>query len=228
MNWKLPPQAQQWVERIDALSLRERGLVFAAVLGVLYFLAATLVFPPLERERARLAAELAGKQRELTALNTQIADLIALKGGDQAGQARTRLRDLEAQLRTDGVAARSVVSPREMARLVEQVLAQQGGLEAVRVENLPPVPLTESGAAAGPKPAAAAPATQTATGVFRHTLRVEVRGRYPDLLRYLRALEQLSWKVYWGEATLTAETYPYSRMVLLLYTLSLDETWMAL
>jgi len=61
--------------------------------------------------------------------------------------------------------------------------------------------------------------------MYKHGLRIQLSGQYPDILRYLGALEALPWKVFWGEVQLQTEKYPVSRVTLVIYTLSLDEAW---
>nr|NIO43188.1 hypothetical protein [Burkholderiales bacterium] len=50
-------------------------------------------------------------------------------------------------------------------------------------------------------------------------------GRYLDIVDYLKTLEALPWKMFWGEAKLETEKYPRSRFTLVVYTLSLREGW---
>jgi MSHA biogenesis protein MshJ len=47
-------------------------------------------------------------------------------------------------------------------------------------------------------------------------------------LAYLADLERLPWRMYWGNLDLKVGEYPQSTLVLKLYTLSLDKTWMSL
>ena len=91
-----------------------------------------------------------------------------------------------------------------------------------RIENLPPAPLTE-GARGGDGASARGDAP-----VYKHGMRIELRGTYLDFLAYLKALEGLQWKVFWGQVSLQTEKYPASRLVLVIYTLSTHEGWIAI
>jgi MSHA biogenesis protein MshJ len=115
-----------------------------------------------------------------------------------------------------------LVAPKAMAPLVEQVLARSRGLALVRLENLPPTPLDEASKAGTEATAAAASA------VYKHGLKLEVRGEYGDLLRYLHALEQMPAKVFWGEVTLDSPKGGRAQMTLVLYTLSTESGWLAI
>lgn len=217
-----------WEERIDAMSLRERALVFIALLAVLYLLAAHLVLGPLLAQREALQRALKGKEQEIASIQRQIQALVVQDDLDPTSPERRRLAELEARRKAlDEQLARTtsgLVSPREMARLVEQVLARNRGLQVLRLESLPPTPLHESDAG---RPAAAAAGAGTASeaGIYKHGMRIELKGRYFDIVAYLRALEQLPWKVFWGEVRLESEEHPFSRLTLQIYTLSTHRGW---
>ncbi|OGI42866.1 MAG: hypothetical protein A2150_02140 [Candidatus Muproteobacteria bacterium RBG_16_64_11] len=63
---------------------------------------------------------------------------------------------------------------------------------------------------------------------YRHGMRIELKGGYLDMLAYLREVENLPWKMFWGQVTLQVEQYPVSRLVLHVYTLSTQESWIGI
>lgn len=225
---------QRFLDRIDALTLRERALLFIGALVALYLIAANLVFASLLREQSRLDRELTATREQTRTLQAQIEKLVAERGRDPNETNRARLAELRQQLHErEGELAgamHGVVSPREMASMVEQILQRDRALTVVSVENLPPVPLVENvpAAAGAPQPGttpAAGGKPAAANGMYKHGLRIQLEGSYPDILRYLGELERLPWKVFWGEVELKTLKYPVSRVTLVLYTLSLDEAW---
>ena len=58
-------------------------------------------------------------------------------------------------------------------------------------------------------------------------MEITLAGNYDGLLRYLARLEQSSQKVLWGRLELRVEKHPQNELVLVLYTLSLDPSWLA-
>lgn len=219
MTAVLRDQLRRLASRMDALSVRERGLIFVAVLVVLFVAAQSLLFAPLEREQAALEKTVQQKRTQAQALEMQLKTLVDNVAGDPDAESRARLEALRLRVQqAEEQLSQKVagfVSPREMASLVEQALRKNRGLEVVRVENLPPAPLLE--------PAKGEAASEKM--VYRHGLRIEMRGRYLDSVSYLRALEALPWKVFWGEVTLEAEKYPVSRVSVTIYTLSRHRGW---
>jgi MSHA biogenesis protein MshJ len=227
MMTDLRKSVQQLAERIDALSLRERGIIFITLLVLLYFAASSLVFGPLRTRQQQLESELKTRLEQVAAINAQVQKSArdATRDPDKENAERLKvLRERIAQVdpQLAGV-TQGLVSPRDMARLVEQVLTRNRNLQVIKVESLAPAPL--DGQPAGKEAAAPAAADR---GVYKHGMRIEVRGRYTDLVRYLRALEALPWKVFWGRATLELEEQPTSRLTLVIYTLSLHQGWIGI
>ncbi len=214
--------------RIDALSLRERALLFAAVLGGMLFLALQVLLPPLFAQQKRLEGEIKAKREQVRLVYAQTEHLVTERGRDRDALNRARITELKASLQAadggTGALSRGFVSPREMAALVEQVLSRNRALQLVRVENLAPVALGEAAVKAPAQPTAAPAATGPA--IYKHGLRVEVKGEFADLVRYLQALEGLSWRVLWDEVRLEAEAYPVSRLTVVIYTLSTEQAWL--
>lgn len=100
--------------------------------------------------------------------------------------------------------------------------------------------VSQAPAGAGPRAAPAA-AGAAAPGVaapidtgpktpllYRHGVRVVLRGGYLEMVSYMEALEAMPSRVFWGRAALKADDYPAASLTLTLYTLSLDPTWIAL
>ncbi len=210
--------------RIDAMSLRERAILFMSVLVALFLLADQVLFPSLRTQQKKLEKEIGSQIGQLNTVNAQITRIVHENTEDPDVALRARLTDLRKRYAELDVSAsditRGLVSPREMTRLVQTMLRDNNALQLVKAENLPPeaIPLAD-----GQKPGAA-PATG-APAIYRHGLRLQVKGRYPDIVRYLYKLERLNWRVMWGEVQLDSERYPSTTATLTLYTLSLDKGW---
>ncbi len=218
----LKKQLQGLAGRIDAMSIRERALIFITILVALYFLAVNVLFGPLNVEKDRLQQQVNLKRQETQALEAQIQTMAVTGGEGPEAAKRKKLEALRENLKTmDSELVRvtaGLVPPKEMARLIEQMLLKNHGLQVIRVESIPASPLLEEG---GSAPASGAM-------VYKHGMNIEIKGGYLDVLRYLKSLEALPWKVFWGKVTLKTEKYPNSRVTLLIYTLSTHEAWIGL
>jgi len=223
---------QDW---LDQRPPRERLLILVAGLGVVGYLFYLLLIAPQQIEQQRLRERAATVKEQTDSIRKQLREIEQTYGRaiDETGNARSEA--LRAQLKAMDPAlaevAQSLVSPKEMADLVEQVLRRNRALEVVSIENLPVSPLGEVPPAdpSAEPPVTGEPATTDAgTGFYKHGMVIEVRGRYVDIIGYLRALEKLPWKVFWGQVTLVAEDYPTSRVRLVVYTLSLNPKWIGI
>jgi len=202
--------------RIDDMSLRERALIFIALLVVFYLVATNLVFAPVTAERGRVERDLKAKREKTLALEAQIQGIFS---GEQ-GQGQARMAALESELksletRLSGMTT-GLISPQEMTRVVEQILTRNRTLEVIRVESLAARPILENTPGA---------ARLTGATVYKHGMRIELKGRYLDILTYLHALEGLPWKVYWSQVTLDVKEPPMATVTLVIHTLSFKEGW---
>lgn len=213
---------KKYTDRVNSLALRERGILFVAVLVVLYGTAANLLFPPLNAEQTRLKKQLADKHTQIKTFDAQIQAALARGAVDPDAPNRAKRAQLEAQIKTVEESLATVtarlVSPKEMAPMVEQILLKNRRLEVVRMGSLSPEPLQKLAAAGG----------GSGLTAYRHGMHIELRGNYLDILAYLKDLEALPWKVFWGQLTLKVEQYPTSHVTLRIYTLSTQAGWLAI
>lgn len=207
---------KKYTDRINGLSLRERGIIFVATLAVIYGVTANLLFPPLYAEQTRLKKQLADKRTQIQAFEGQIQEAVAKSVADPDAGNRVTRDQLEAQFKalneSLALVTSRLVPPKEMARMVEQILVKNRRLELVRIESLPPEPLQQLGSLTA----------------YRHGMHIELRGNYLDILAYLKDLEALPWKVFWGQMNLKVEQYPASHVMLRIYTLSTRAGWIAI
>ncbi|NVI83009.1 type II secretion system protein GspM [Janthinobacterium sp. BJB401] len=224
------PLLKKWATAFDALSLRERLMVFgagaAAVLFVFYFMS----FNPLLAKRAALEASIAQKQSLLTATDKEIELTMLAHATDPDQEARARLVALQAETASLAQALRQkqhgLVAPERMVTLLEHLLRQHAGLRVVSLKTLPAsaVGARQTDAANGDAAAKAAPAPL----LHQHGVEVVLQGSYTDMVQYMQALQAMPTRVFWGAAHLDAASYPNATLTLTLHTLSMDDTWIAL
>ncbi len=248
---------QRIAVRIDAMSLRERALIFAALAVALVMLASTLLLDPLARHDKAQQAAIIQMQANTAALQAQVQTLVNTYNADPDAALRARLQRLrEASQRSGKTLAElqnGLVPPQRMTALLEDLMTRHRALHLVALKTLAPTNLLEDATAtdkpspeiarllspvlpagivdstAAAKVSAAPVAVQTPAGmVYRHGVEVTISGSYLDLMAYLNALEALPWHMFWGRVELDAEQYPKVNLTLRLYTLSLDAAWLAL
>ena len=248
---------QLWIRlstRVDALSLRERIMGFAAVLALVVFAASTLVLGPLFEEQERLAALVERQQSSIVQIEGQMNQLARAAQADPNAATRTRVAEVQAEINRLGnelvAMQESLVPPERVTPLLQHMLRSNGRLRLVSLRTLPVTGLSESlpraaiagaprgdaatlaPAAAGPNgPRTSAAATVAAKQpelVYRHGVEMTLEGRYLDMVSYMASLEAMPVRLIWGDAKLDARDYPRTRLTLTLFTLSLEKDWMKL
>lgn len=225
------PLSASW-RRLDnrflALSQRERLLVISMVLAIIAAAGEYLFFAPLREQIKAEKTQQASSQQQREQLENELAQLQAwYSSQEDAGQLNTVTADLQAIDAQIQQLSQRMVPPEQMSELLQQLLAREQGMQVVALEKLPleqPV-LETAGAAAEPATAVAKPADNSAH-LYRHRLRLSLRGSYFDSLRYLQAMEALPWTVYWDSLDYQVEQYPHGIMTIEIATLGQEEGWL--
>lgn len=224
--------------RVDAMSLRERALVFLMVTAVLIALLNSLLIDPLRAKQADLVKQMKQDEDKITAIHAQVQTLVQVRSGDGDAVRRARLDTLRQEIAKSDEALRAMqkglVQPDRMVGLLEDILRHEGKLQLVSMKTLPVSDILDGGvskgkpmsAPAGEKKEAAPAAVPGSPLVYKHGVELVVKGSYADLTQYLTRLEGLPWQMFWGKAELKVEEYPRSVLTLTLFTLSLDKTWL--
>lgn len=209
--------------RIDALSLRERVMVFVAALVVVLFLGNALFIDPAVMRKRVLVDQMTRQSKELQGLQLQIAELEKKRADPDAANVtrRDNLRNEIAVIDDSLKDMRSSLVPAQnMKALLQDVLARNPRLQLVAMRTLPVAPLVDK--------SNAAEKAVTGGGVFKHGIQVTVQGSYADLHDYLSRLEKINWRMFWAQASLNTDDYPRLALTVTVYTLSLDKAWMVL
>lgn len=218
---------RRWAAKLDELSLRERGLVFAALAGGVVLLAYAIALQPLQREKRAHLERINLAQTQLKAIDEEL--LKGAQGSAQDPQAakRERIRALEAALasadkRLEQRRAAEQLTPQQIPRLLRDVLGANRGLHVDALRVMPPAELGQRPAADGKS----STAPKALLGQFyRHALEIEMTGTYLDLLKYLEDVEALPWRLAWSSVELKTLAYPQVHLRATLYTVSPSPTF---
>lgn len=220
-------KASEWV---DAKSLRERALVFAALLTfVIAFFYSGFLDPEFSRSR-KLSLDISQRQAEIRALQDEISKVLQARQQDPDRVNRARLATLKASLvdANARIAAeeRKFTAPAQMREVIKELLGRNHGVKLVGMKTLPVSSISEEHGVEvqATKPAAKPQAVERV--IFRHGVELTVSGSYLDLLAYIAELEKLPSQLYWGTLDLDAAQYPNVQVKLTLFTLSLDRAWL--
>ncbi|MEX1033877.1 MAG: hypothetical protein WDZ30_11000 [Cellvibrionaceae bacterium] len=209
---------QLMLNKIDALSLRERAMVLLSVLAVVYLLWDWLLFNPVAVAKANLDSDIASLEQRIAAMEQEETVLLQTLSADPDRDLKVQLADLENRLSTLDASLSELsvglVPVDKLATILQEVLAQTGSLQ---LHNLRTLPVEELELAVKTK------ADADSAGVYKHAVAITVKGSYFQLLEYLKTLEAMSWRFYWDELRYQQEQYPNGLFELRVYTLSTDE-----
>jgi MSHA biogenesis protein MshJ len=224
---------EQWrmlSARFDALTIRERLIIFGAVIIGIALLTDSLVIRPLEMRKKRLEQQIAEARQNVKLAETVLKTQEAVTDPDTVKRSyrdalRKQLAEIDQSMQ--GL-QRGLVPPEKMAKLLEEMLTRSRGLQLVSLRTLPVQRFETPGAAPakpGEKGTKPAPKDPERT-VYQHSVEITLQGSYIDVLEYLAQLEKLSWQMFWGRISMSTEQHPRLRVTLTVQTLSLNKAWL--
>lgn len=193
---------QQWqklVERVDALSLRERIFLFVSVIATALALADVVWLSPAQTAYKQLTQRFAAQSSELDRLRTELRAVAQPVDStkvirDDIAAANLRLEALNAEIKL-------LVPMAQNGPALEQVLVQflrkQDGLVLLGLNTTKPEVTPANGAAPG-----------SSAGLTKRGLELRVAGPYAELVRYVKTLEVALPSLRWGAMQLKSEKQP--------------------
>jgi len=211
----------KWIaDKIDALTLRERVLIFIALLVALQQGWDYFFWTPMLERQAKLQSQELALNKEMLQMQIDLKLLTAKASADPDKQVKQDIEILEKQLSTlNGQIQQEssgMVSPEQMARLLEEMLLSQKTLQLLRLETHDSVALIQS---------EKDKQTPGKYQLYRHDFSIEFSGSYLATLKYLETLEGLETRFFWDEIEFGVENFPENKVRLKLYTLSLSDAW---
>jgi MSHA biogenesis protein MshJ len=211
--------------RIDALSLRERVLVFLAAAGVTLSLVFVGLIEPALKQQEQLLQNATALQQEVFTLHEQLASDKKLNqdGLDSAlGRLQAEARAIEQQLQAR---ESGLITPDKMIPVLRVLLAAHPGLSLLELETEAAQPVLEATAATSATTTDAASAPVPGRSFYKHTVTLRLQGSYAELVAYVARLESQPWTVQWESVRLDANQHPRLELTLKLNTLSREPTW---
>ena len=215
MTDAMKARVQQLVERIDALELRERVLLLAATVVVLFMVIDSFGLQPTLKAQQVREQHISDLEMKLSAVRVE-ANLLSFKSEEDPLQVRqnkraeltTELSALDEQI-TGQLGA--LVEPAQATELLKQVLSRHKGLKITSLEastaSLDDLEIDSAGGG----------------NLGRYQLDLALQGGYLDLLQYLRALESMPWKFFWQNVDFRIAEHPQAITRIQLYTLGAQD-----
>jgi len=219
---RLPVPLQRYADRLDAMSLRERVLIFLAVAVAIVLVVDRALFEPILQRQKINSQRIQQQEDEIRTMQTQVQAYAQARTGDSANAKRQRLEKRKLELaaldRQLAAGQGELVPPERMAKMLSEIVKRNPGIELISLRSLAATGLTQS---LTPMPGSA----PGGPALYRHGIEIAVSGSYLRMLNYVGQLERLPAKIMWGNMELQG-TYPVVTVKITLYTFSPDKTWL--
>lgn len=220
----------------EARSTRERIIIILLAVVSVWASAQLLYFDPGAKREKLIQQGIKDARSQITQLKTkeQVLKIELAVGTLATLQAKRteleqRLAELDAQLRQQRL---GLIDAERMREVLHDLL-QGANLDLVALRRLPPqVAFSTATEQSNQNSEAAVQKAQEGSGkqqtitLYRHPVQIELEGRYADMVHYLERLEASPWGLMWQELDIETVDYPRARMLLTVYTLSLQEEWL--
>jgi MSHA biogenesis protein MshJ len=197
-------------------------MVLAAGLALLFLVWDAVIMRPSTARDTEMDTTLKGLQTQIATLQESAALLEARLETDPRAETLHEVSELHTRVeRLDELIhsrTTKLISPLEMARLLEKLLERVPDVHLVSLEALPTEPLFES-------------VTEPLAGVlpetafYKHGMRIELEAGFAETLAFIQEMERLPWSIFWDSLQYDVPEYPRARVTLVVHTLSTREGW---
>ncbi len=202
-------------DKFVKLSQREKWLITLCGFVAIVMALMTFVIEPLYQSNQKVMKNISTTKLASQKLEADVLLMTAKlkKDPDQEINLKYKRLVTESQQLSQQLAQiiENLISPSEMATLLESVLAETKGLQLISLESLGAEPILKNQTNA------------ESSAYYVHPVRLELVGGYFAIVKYLETLESLPVKYYWRSFHYKVEEYPDARLVLEVYTLGTRE-----
>ncbi|OUR72047.1 hypothetical protein A9Q92_07740 [Methylophaga sp. 42_8_T64] len=208
---------------LDGLTLREKLLFVFVFIAVVYSAWDAFFFSSYSEQQQQIHTESLATQtqQQETILAIQLAQIELSKAdpnikiNQQIKDAQLALSDAQQQLNAK---LDKLVPPTQITNLLRSLLEKTQGISLVSLENEPVSTITLN----------TAEEDEVQTVLYEHATKLNLRGSYQQLHKYLQALESSDWGLFWDQLDYTVKDYPDAEISLRVHTISTDEYWIGL
>ncbi|WP_122036550.1 MSHA biogenesis protein MshJ [Aliivibrio sp. EL58] len=202
---------EHWIkakEAFSALSQREKILITLVGWVAVIFISLTFLVEPkiaqyqkVERDITRLNNSISSLKQQIELAQFRLQKDPNVEINEQYQALTLESQDL-AELLSNRVAA--LVSPSQMAQLLETVLQESSKLTLLSMSTLRSERLLDE---------------NNVAGYYIHPVKLVLSGNYFDIEAYLSSLEALPVKYYWRNFNYEVKKYPIAELSIEVYTL---------
>lgn len=210
MRWSDNANLAKAINWFDRLSLRERVIVSITCNVVVVAIVFSLLIGPMIDEINKIEKSFYEKQQhvdELKKRNNILSDMVAVVPNDELKKRIDALSNKNNQMQKKVYEATDVlVSPENMLNVLSMLLQQDASLKLISFSNIPPKEIHVD--------------NKKEASLYKHGLKLTVKSDYSSMVRYLKRIDELPWKVYWSHLKYDVKRYPNGTLNIEVFTFS--------
>ena len=218
-------QWDNYSERYLGLNIREQcllplaGIVVFSMTIFTYFVEDTLVETTTKnKEQIQLIATNSATAQKIMKLNNTLVKDPNIAVNKKINEYKDKLLQVDGRLLK---LTSDLIDPIEMRHALLELLKVNNGVKLISFTAKPVEPLWLNQAAGNEGESDVIGSDYPAVlGLYRHSIRLTLRGQYFDLRDYLLQLENLSWTFFWHKFNYTLAVHPLSDLEIEIYSLS--------
>lgn len=206
----------EFEKKFNKMTLRERVIIFSALLICTFSIAYFWMFDPALLKQAKIEKTLQASYQQEEKLNNEIADIKRRLQKDPLQEINNKITFslqniavLDKQLEEKLV---KFIAAQKMPIALSKVLSKSPGIKVQSLITLPVETFTSVNATADGKPAQ--------NQFYKHTLEIQLTGNYNAIYQYFLNLESLQEKFNWLSLSYQVTDYPLAKVIIQIYTLS--------
>ncbi|TQV71995.1 hypothetical protein FLL45_17650 [Aliikangiella marina] len=211
------------IQQFDELPIRTRLMITFAGLLLILVIFELAWYGPTDSQTKTVKQQIDSTEKQIASTTQMLQELNKGIYNQRNNPKQTLLSSLDQQV--DQIQSelekrtRSLVRPQAMAGLLKEIIDNSKQLKLLSLEKQAPVPLYE--------PTADEDGTSQDAQVqmYRHPIVMIFEGGYADTQAFLKQLESMQQKVNFESFEFSVESYPKSKVTLVVSTYSLSRKW---
>jgi len=229
MKARMTQSIDKMASRFDALSVRERVLILATIITLLFVSWDHFLMSPLAERKSKTIVGMQGVGQQLERIASQVTSLSEKRSKNTENQLQKQISDIKHLLveakEKQTEATGDFVPPDKMISVLRELLEAEKGLQLTSLKSLGTTSFQEK--VSLPKNTSVTLANETNANaiIYKHGLQVVFEGDFFSTLRYLQALESMPWHFHWDTVDYQVLDFPRARVSIIVHTLSLNAWW---
>ena len=208
-------------------NFRERLLIGVSLIAIVYLLWDFFYLTSSIKKRDNLTQRYEAVSKDMVILNSEQQILLKALRKDPLAEKKREIVRLEQEISVVDEAldnlSLGLVPAEKLTKILYDVLEATDSARFVNMEMKSPQLLNLSSSSEVIEDDGNTQLNSQPVGIYKHSVVIEMRGRYFEIVDYLDALEELGWRFYWESLEYNVSTYPSATVVLEVFTLSKEK-----